>query len=292
MSDETAGKPPPRRESGGTKHILRDTSLLPAVVTLMNGIAGFAAIHYATKGTLGSADMGNLTLSAWLIFAAIVFDALDGRVARMTRKATDFGAQLDSLCDAISFGVAPAILMVHTVFMAIGGFGILSPHTPLLGKVVMAIGALYACCAVLRLARFNVENVPDVLHHMYFKGLPAPGAAATVASLVLLFAFLQGEISGWKGADWLEIAVGIALPAVGLACSGLMISRFAYPHLVNQVIQGDRSFGYIVKALLVIVAAMIFPQMALALGTLAYAAAGPASAAWRRIRPAEGQARQ
>jgi len=280
MSDETAGKSPPTREGGAPRRILRDTSLLPALVTLMNGIAGFAAIHYATKGRLGSADLGNLTLSAWLIFAAIVFDALDGRVARMTRKATDFGA--------ISFGVAPAILMVHTVVTAIGGFGILSLHTPMLGKIVMGIGALYACCAVLRLARFNVENVPDVLHHMYFKGLPVPGAAATVASLVLLFAFLQGEIGGWKGADWLEIAVAIALPAVTLACSGLMISRFAYPHLVNQVIQGDKSFGYIVKALVVIVAAMIFPQMALALGTLGYAASGPASAAWRRIRPAKG----
>ena len=287
MSDETAGKSPPTREGGAPKHILRDTSLLPALVTLMNGIAGFAAIHYATKGPLGTAELGNLTLSAWLIFAAIVFDALDGRVARMTRKATDFGAQLDSLCDTISFGVAPAILMVHTVFTAIGGFGILSLHTPLLGKIVMAIGALYACCAVLRLARFNVENVPDVLHHMYFKGLPVPGAAATIASLVLLFAFLQGEIGGWKGADWLEIAVATALPAVTLACSGLMISRFNYPHLVNQVIQGDRSCGYIVKARVVIVAAMIFPQMALALGTLGYAASGPARAAWRRIRPAK-----
>jgi len=118
MSDETADKSPATREGGAPRRILRDTSFLPALVTLMNGIAGFAAIHYATKGSLGSAELGNLTLSAWLIFAAIVFDALDGRVARMTRKATDFGAQLDSLCDAVSFGVAPGILMAHAVIAA------------------------------------------------------------------------------------------------------------------------------------------------------------------------------
>ena len=288
MSDQPPGQPsPPAEPQPQRPRILGDTSVLPAVVTLMNGIAGFAAIHYATKGGLGSAELGNLTLSAWLILAAILFDALDGRLARLTRRATDFGAQLDSLCDVISFGVAPAVLMVHTVFMAIGGFDVLRPHAPLLGKGVMAIGALYACCAVIRLARFNMENAPSVLRHMYFKGLPSPGAAATVAAMVLLFAFLQGEVGGWKRADWLKIAVGTALPAVTLTCSALMISRFPYPHLLNQFVLGKRPFGHIVKALVVIVAGLIFPQMVLALGTLVYSASGPAGAAWRRFRPAK-----
>ena len=100
------------------KTVLRSIAALPSLVTLMNGTAGFLSIHYATKAGLGHAEgLANLTISAWLIFAALLFDALDGRVARMTRQSSDFGAMLDSLCDIISFGVAPAVLMVHAVAM-------------------------------------------------------------------------------------------------------------------------------------------------------------------------------
>ena len=85
----------------------------------------------------------------------MVFDALDGRLARMTRQASDFGGQLDSLCDAVSFGVAPAMLMVQTVatYLPGGEFDMFHQNSTLLGKLVFAIGILYLCCAILRLAR-------------------------------------------------------------------------------------------------------------------------------------------
>ena len=290
MSDDGQGDGAPN--GGGDlqpddqpKGILRNTAALPALVTLLNGIAGFASIHYATKGALGEARLSHLTISAWLIFVAMVFDALDGAVARMTRQASDFGAQLDSLCDAISFGVAPAILMGSSVIFAIADFNVPQSIAGLLGKGVMAVGALYASCAVLRLARFNIENAPDLLSHMFFRGLPAPGAAATVASMVLLFAYLQGEEVGWRSAGWLNITVAVAMPAVTLAAALLMISRLRYPHLINQFVRGKRSFGFIVKGLIVIVAAIFLRQIALAIGTLAFAASAPARAIWLRFRP-------
>ncbi len=295
MNDQTGLPPdlepraPQRRRL--PKSILGSTPVLPALVTMLNGIAGFAAIHYASKGQLGSATLGHLTVSAWLIFAAMIFDAVDGRVARMTRQATDFGAQLDSLCDVISFGVAPAILMVNAFIMAIGHFDIPQPYASTLGKAVMAVGALYACCAVLRLARFNIENAPDVLSHMEFKGLPSPGAAATVASMVLLFAYLQNELAAYlesEVAAWksiLNVTVATALPGVTLLTALLMISGFRYPHLMNRLIQGRRPIGFIVKALVLIVAGIVFWQMALVLAALAFAASGPVSALVRKLRP-------
>ena len=274
--------------------ILRHTAALPALVTLLNGIAGFASIYYATKEVPGATDVPspNLMLAAWLVFAALAFDALDGRLARMTRKATDFGAQLDSLCDVVSFGVAPAILMIRAVSVTrqIEEFDIFMPQAPVLGKAVVAIGAIYVCCAVLRLARFNIENAPDLLRHLYFKGLPAPGAAAAVAALVLLFGHLQQFEEGLKSARWLNITVGLALPAVTLTTALLMISRLRYPHLINRFIVGKRSFGYIVWAVVLIVLAWVFLQMAVALVALVFAASGPADALIGRFRRRRGRA--
>lgn len=288
MSDQTEPAPPSNEQQAPRRPlrniILGNTAALPALVTMLNGIAGFAAIHYATKGILGSADLEHLTISGWLIFAAMGFDALDGRLARMTRQATEFGAQLDSLCDAISFGVAPAILMIHTVHMALGDFQVPATYAGLLGKAVMAIGAVYVCCAVLRLARFNIEHAPEVLGHMHFDGLPSPGAGATVAAMVLLFAFIvKSDVVSWKTADWLRITVAVALPAVTLGTAWLMISRFRYPHLLNQFILGKRPFSYIAKAIAVIAAGIVFPQLALAIGTLVFTTSGPAMAIWRKL---------
>jgi len=286
-------EPTPRPRRGGAgrpmrRMILRNTAALPALATLLNGIAGFASIHYATKGGLGNAEVWHLSLAAWLIFVAMAFDALDGRLARMARQATDFGGQLDSLCDAISFGVAPALLMVHAVALTrqIEDFEIFLPRASALGKLVMAIAVIYACCAVLRLARFNIENAPDVLHHLAFKGLPSPAAAAVVAAMVLLFDHLQSPgPTGWlRSARWFNITVGAALPAMTLAAGLLMISRFTYPHLLNRFVAGRKSFSYIVVSLVLLVVALMFRQYALTLGAIAYAASGPVAAAVRKFR--------
>ena len=265
--------------------VLRSTSALPVLVTLFNGIAGFAAIYYATYDGLGRAEFRNLTTAAWLIFAAMAFDSLDGRLARLTRKTSDFGAQLDSLCDAISFGVAPAVLMLQAVSKALGGeiehFDILRSQAPALARGMIAIAVIYVCCTVVRLARFNIENAPDVLRHMSFKGLPSPGAAATVASLVLLF----DRVHMQQQALWFSWTVGVALPAVTFAVAILMVSRMRYPHLVNQFIVGKRPVSYIIKALVVLVAALLYVELTLAVVTVLFAATGPVNAVRRMVWP-------
>ncbi len=274
------GKPPRR-------HILRATPALPVLVTMLNGISGFASIHYASRCGLGNASLSYLTISAWLIFASMVFDALDGRLARLTRQVTDFGGQLDSLCDVISFGVAPAMLMLQAVSRYVtGDIDIFHHQSPVFGRIIFAIAILYVCCAILRLARFNVENAPDLLHHMSFKGLPSPGAAATVAAIVLLFDAIQSIHSGWKSAAWLEYVVFATLPVATCGVGLLMISNFRYSHLVNQFVRGRKPFGFLIKAALAIALAVVFFQLGMALATIAYAVSGPLGALYRRIRPA------
>ncbi len=232
------------------ERILRSTAVLPSFVTILNGLAGLAAIHFATKealATLSPTSLDNLSIAAWLIALAMVLDMLDGRLARMTRRTSDFGGQLDSLCDAISFGVAPAILMLRSVtplLLKIDQFG---QHWHL-ERVIWSAAAVYVACTVLRLARFNAENEPDESAHMNFKGLPVPGAAAVVISLVLLFNWLTTKIGPqWDDEIWLLIIFSVLLPVITFVVSLLMVSRFKYAHVVNQYIRGRRPFNYLVK---------------------------------------------
>jgi len=286
--------PPPirhdRHSSSRAKtrqRILRSTAVLPSLFTICNGLAGFGAIHFSTRQALGEANLVDLRTASILIFLAMVFDMLDGRLARFTRRTSDFGAQLDSLCDMVSFGVAPAMLMVRTVIMAMRGqIERLSfmPHALVLERLVWGVAAVYLACTALRLARFNVENEPNESAHMHFSGLPSPGAASAVASLVILFERLTHFEAGWRSSVWLMCSVSLTLPVISLFAGLLMISRFRYSHVVNQYIRGRRPVGYIVKIVLIVLALFIEPFLTLALVTTGYALSGPIVALRRRIR--------
>ena len=164
-------------------------AVFPTLLTLGNAACGFGAITFAAKVGPDPAGEHDLYLSAVLIFLAMLFDMLDGSVARWAKQTSEFGAQLDSLCDAVSFGVAPAFLMLRIVHsmesstdpsgLALGSH--FHPFFTYWSRLLWVIGALFALCAVLRLARFNVETDEDDSHN-YFSGLPSPAAAATVAS--------------------------------------------------------------------------------------------------------------
>jgi CDP-diacylglycerol--serine O-phosphatidyltransferase len=268
--------------------ILQATAVLPSLATILNGLSGFASIHFATKLALGDSTSAgavhNLAYASGLLFLAMVFDLLDGRLARMTRRTSDFGAQLDSLCDMVSFGLAPAVLTSHAVIAilreAIGGQNLV------LERVVLCVAAVYVACAAMRLARFNVENEPDESAHMSFKGLPSPGAAAATASLVLFYAWLKTDIQALAPWQWFALAAGISF--VTLSCGLLMVSRFRYPHLVNQFIRGKRPFAYLVKLVFLVIAAVVFAVLALeptiAALTIADVFSGPITALWRLWR--------
>lgn len=284
--NSSANKKGNRREKT-RQRILRSTAVLPSFVTILNGLAGLGAIHFATKeafGTLSSTGMGNLKTAAWFIALAIVLDMLDGRLARMTRRTSDFGGQLDSLCDAISFGVAPAILMLRAVvpmLLRVGELG----HDWHLDRVVWSIAAIYVSCGVIRLARFNVENEPDESAHMDFRGLPIPGAAAAVGSLVLLLERLTRIIPNWTDRLWLLITSSVVMLVMSLAVALLMVSQFKYVHVVNHYIRGKRPPNYLIKLVVAMLAGLWQPFATIAIVTNGYAISGPTLTVWTKIRP-------
>ncbi len=270
----------PRRFPGpvARRRMLRSIALLPSLCTIGNALAGFGAIHFATKDALGKASQHNLSIAAWMILIAMVFDMLDGRLARMARKTSDFGAQLDSLCDVVSFGVAPAVIMLRTVIMVM-----LEPefvwYTINVERAVWAIAAVYLACAALRLARFNVENEPDEAAHMKFEGLPSPGAAATVMASVLL---LTHDYWSWLENEWMSITVGVSLPIITLVAALLMVSKIEYPHIVNQYIRGRRSFTYLVAAVIILTLGVLKPFVFGAVLAIGYMLLGPVTAIFKK----------
>ncbi|MEO8680471.1 MAG: CDP-diacylglycerol--serine O-phosphatidyltransferase [Vicinamibacterales bacterium] len=141
----------------------RGVSLLPSLFTIANLFCGWACVIHAMRG--------EFVLAAPFIGVAIVLDMLDGRIARMTGTTSDFGVQLDSLADLISFGMAPALLAFQ--------WG-LAP----LGRMGWAMGFFFLTAAALRLARFNIQSVSD---KRYFVGLPSPAAAGIPAATVFFF---------------------------------------------------------------------------------------------------------
>jgi CDP-diacylglycerol--serine O-phosphatidyltransferase len=242
-------------------------AILPTLLTLGNAVCGFASIHYASKiapGTAAEASRWFFLVSGALIFAAMVFDVLDGYVARLSKSASDFGGQLDSLCDAISFGLAPAFLLLRMC----QEWG-----EPPLKHGVVVIAALYMVCALLRLARFNLENSPDPASQKRFKGLPSPAAAGCVAALALL----RAELPVWARVDEarVEFALKACAPAGALVVALLMVSRFPYPHLTKQLFRRRRHFSFVVQAVLLISVVTLLPAASLFALFWAYALSAP-----------------
>ena len=222
--------------------------VLPSLVTIGNVVCGFTAIGYAAHGSFGHA--------AWYILFAMVFDALDGKIARLTRATSDFGAQLDSLADVITFGIAPALL-VKTMIEDVERF----PN-----NIGWGISALYVICTTLRLARFNVETEESEESHQYFKGLPSPAAAGLIASLAIFDCTLAKEHD--------VHIVAFILPFVTLAVAALMISRVRYMHLLNTLFRRPRPFGFLSQLIFLGVFVALTQEVSLCLAFGAYAASG------------------
>ncbi len=219
---------------------MKKIAILPTLLTLGNAVCGFSAIVSASKIDGTAATEVYFAYSAWLILAAMLFDALDGYAARLSKTASNFGGELDSLCDGVSFGAAPAFLILR-----LG-----APWEPvMIRNGVAGIAVLYMVCALLRLARFNVENSPDPASHRRFKGLPSPAAAGCVVSLAVLRSQIASE---WVGLDPVFVAalVKVWAPLGGLLVALLMVSRVAYPHLTKQVLRGRRPFSYLMRIIL------------------------------------------
>jgi CDP-diacylglycerol---serine O-phosphatidyltransferase len=257
---------------------LKEVPVLPSLITLGNLFCGFLAIakvadalRLQAAGVPFAAIVGWFEVATILIFVAMVFDALDGRVARMTGQTTPFGAQLDSMADMVTFGVAPAFLAkVMVDWHAQVDTNRLLPLHP---KLFYVAASIYVGCAALRLARFNVETGADEDDHRSFKGLPSPAAAALVCSWIALFctrgnpdAELGHLLFGPKHFDWIVMAMPAVLVLVGL----LMISRVPYPHALHALTKGRHSLPFLAGLLVFLLVAAVEWQFALAVCTLGY----------------------
>ncbi|MBE0537207.1 MAG: CDP-alcohol phosphatidyltransferase family protein [Phycisphaerae bacterium] len=269
---------------------LKYVTILPSLITLINGICGFAAIVFASKGvehmSVRQINLSYFTWSAWMIFFAMVADMLDGRVARISKTTSSFGGQLDSLCDAISFGVAPAFLMLklldHKLHEMVGPEFILEGFVY---RFVWLAAAAYMACATIRLARFNVENEEDETAHMSFVGLPTPAAAGVLASLILFYQDMLVDLGDAPLVKFSESAVIGSLPFVAIGLAILMIGRIRYPHLVNLYLRGRKPMTHLFWAVVIGGVIVLFTlQTALVIAFCGFALTGVARWAAYRIR--------
>jgi CDP-diacylglycerol--serine O-phosphatidyltransferase len=277
---------------------IRTISVFPTLLTLGNLVCGFFAIVVAARvekplapplrvgevrvlaedadmlaeESKALADVRNVMISGWLIFLAMVFDALDGYVARLARTSSDFGAQLDSLCDLVTFGVAPGFLLVK-----------MCPRfTYFHGEAVWVIAAAFAACAALRLARFNVET-GDEDEHAHFTGLPSPAAAAAIAGFALTFYAIRQPDNPRVYAAGIDAALQSILPLFGALLALLMVSRIRYPHVANQIFRGQKSFAHVVAVVFAMVTVMVIPGYAVPILCCAFVFYGPAHFCWEKV---------
>ena len=252
------------------KQRLKYVTVLPSLVTILNGICGFAAIIFASRG--------DFAIAGYMVLLAMIADMLDGRLARMNKSTSSFGGQLDSLCDIISFGVAPAFLMLEVLQeYKLAGFA--QPNVTFasfLQRFVWLAAAAYISCAAIRLARFNVENEEDESAHMSFVGLPTPAAAGVVVSLIIFHQeIILPELSGGDTPAYLgfcESVIMYALPFLVLGVAVLMVSRIRYPHILNQYIKGKKPFTHLIRVLLFLLFVIWSRQAALVLISCGFAA--------------------
>lgn len=229
--------------------------LLPNLFTTGALFAGFYAVIAAMRGDFESAPIA--------ILAALVLDGLDGRVARMTKTQSKFGAEYDSLADMVSFGVAPALVMFSFALGELGKFG-------------WSASFIYVACAALRLARFNTQA--DTADKNYFTGLASPSAACIVVSAV----WVCSEF-GWSGPD-LPTEMAVILACLTAVIGFLMIANFPYYSFKGVDFHGRVPFVMMILVVFVFGLVTLDPPLVLLIGFLGYAASGPVMAVLRKRR--------
>lgn len=205
--------------------------ILPNFFTALSAFLGFLSIAHAASGRFENA--------CWLIFFALIFDGLDGRVARLTGTTSKFGVEFDSLADVIAFGVAPATLL----------FTYIGVH---FGKLGIVVSGLFVVLGAMRLARFNIaanSNDPNV-----FIGLPIPSAAVFIAAWILID--VSYELPAW---------FDIALLIMSLCVSVLMVSNIRYPSFKHWAEKGISLRTLILIVIIVLVLLYLYTALGIAI---------------------------
>ncbi|MBM4257427.1 MAG: CDP-diacylglycerol--serine O-phosphatidyltransferase [Deltaproteobacteria bacterium] len=217
--------------------------ILPNLFTTGGLFCGF----YAIIATLRE----DYLIAAIAVLVAMVFDALDGRIARLTHTSSSFGVQYDSLSDLIAFGVAPGVLAYRWALEPWGAWGWLA-------------AALYVTCGALRLARFNVQV--EIVDKNNFVGLPIPAAAAVVAVTIQMYYFLGGEGATNKHLTLLLLVYALA---------ALMVSTLPYYSFKGLKLRHRQPFWILIAAIVVIQMTIAAPQIMLFTICSLYALSGP-----------------
>lgn len=236
--------------------------LLPNLITLSSMFAGF----YSIVASFNS----DYERAAWAILVASIFDVLDGWVARMTHTATRFGIEIDSLSDAISFGVAPGVLVYSWSLQSFGKIGWLAAF-------------FLVACAALRLARFNVQMGSEEKKH--FTGLPSPAAALMIATTVLAY---QEVIDILNGLQFTRLADMISLDywvlALTFIVAGLMVSNITYHGIKEANLKERRPFGLLVGIVALLGVVAYHPSLVLFLISLVYVVLGIGEALFKLLK--------
>jgi CDP-diacylglycerol---serine O-phosphatidyltransferase len=218
----------------------RGAALLPSLFTIGNLFLGFSAIIHALRLDFETA--------AQLLVIAVIFDMLDGRIARLTGTTSEFGAQLDSLSDIVSFGVAPAVIAYQ--------WGLATLHRSFLAAF------FFVMCAAIRLARFNVQR--KVVDGRYFVGLPSPAAAGFIISIVY---FHPEPLYDRSGAAFTMAILVIA--------AFLMVSTLRYWSFKTLDLRSRRSYFSMVGLAAILALIATEPSWALLAWSCGYASSGP-----------------
>ena len=224
----------------------RGIYLLPSVLTTFGMFAGFYSII--------SSINGEYTAAAISIMIAMLWDTLDGRVARLTNTQSAFGAEYDSLADLVSFGLAPALLVYEWTLSDLGRFGWFAAF-------------VYLACAALRLARFNTQVGSS--DKRYFQGLPSPAAAGVIATMIWLkiwtYAFFDSDV----------ISIGYYLgAAITIICGLLMVSNVRY-YSFKELDAKKASFRFLLAIVLSLIVLLYKPNIVLFTGFFFYMLSGP-----------------
>jgi CDP-diacylglycerol---serine O-phosphatidyltransferase len=228
----------------------RGAFLLPSCFTVGNIFLGFYAVVLSLRH--------RFELAGALIIAAAVLDFLDGKIARMTGTESDFGREFDSIADALTFGMAPALAAWAWGLRVYPRAGWLVP-------------LFYTVCAAIRLARFNVQTAH--VDGRSFIGLPSPAAAGTIASFLLV-----GVEPDWK--PWFVRAMALLLIGLGL----LMVSTFRFWSMKKLDFRSPRSYRAALPIAAVIVVLALWPELFFPGVAVVYAASGPLGWLMSRVR--------
>lgn len=201
---------------------------LPSLVTALNLFAGFLSVVHSIREDYETA--------AWLIVVAAVMDVLDGKVARLVKSSSEFGVELDSLADISSFGFAPAVLIYKSYFFSWGFIGIFLSFLPLV------FGGI-------RLARFNTQVTDVSEKDPFFKGLPIPSSAITLAAFVVF------EHSTFGGSHHTEVLAGLTV-----LVSLLLISRIRYDAMPNFSFKKNQDKLKIIFLIILLPLFAVFPS--------------------------------